>query len=79
MNGKLFKVINNLFNFNLILLIEIMLKDPNFNLLYAYTGLISQTKQLTNAYWMPRNISVRVFFIFNIYLSKNKLNSIIVH
>ena len=38
--------------------IEIMLLDPDFNQLYVYTGLISQTKQETNAYWLPKNISV---------------------
>jgi hypothetical protein len=41
-----------------------MLKDPNFNRDYAYTGLISSTKEVTNAYWMPRNISV-CFILFN--------------
>jgi hypothetical protein len=40
-----------------------MLKDPNFNQDYAYTGLLSQTKEVTDAYWIPRNISVRFFFI----------------
>jgi hypothetical protein len=35
-----------------------MLKDENFNSDYAYTGLISQTKQVNNAYWIPKNISV---------------------
>ncbi len=41
-----------------------MLKDPNFNEDYVYTGLISPTKQVTNAYWVPMNISVcfRIFF-----------------
>ncbi len=39
-----------------------MLKDPNFNQDYVYTGLLSQTKQVTNAYWMPRNISVNLVF-----------------
>jgi hypothetical protein len=38
--------------------LEIMLKDPNFNSNYAYTGLVSQSKQVTDAYWMPKNISV---------------------
>jgi hypothetical protein len=41
-----------------------MLNDPNFNQDYAYTGLLSQTKQVTNAYWMPRNISVNFLFFF---------------
>ncbi|UJR29534.1 hypothetical protein I4U23_010751 [Adineta vaga] len=36
---------------------EIMLKDPNFSENYVYTGLLSQTKQVTNAYWMPKNIT----------------------
>ncbi|CAF1215178.1 unnamed protein product [Adineta ricciae] len=36
---------------------EIMLEDPNFNQNYVYTGLVSQTKQVTNAFWMPRNTS----------------------
>lgn len=40
-----------------------MLKDPNFNADYVYTGLISQTKQVTNSYWMPKNISVSFSFI----------------
>jgi hypothetical protein len=35
-----------------------MLNDPNFNADYAYTGLISQTKQVNDAYWVPMNISV---------------------
>jgi hypothetical protein len=48
-----------------------MLKDPDFNMLYAYTGLISQTKQTTDAYWMPRNISVSSF---NLNLKKEKNN-----
>ncbi|CAF3322799.1 unnamed protein product, partial [Rotaria sp. Silwood2] len=34
-----------------------MLKDPNFKSNYVYTGLISQSKQVDNAYWMPKNIS----------------------
>lgn len=38
--------------------LEIMLTDSNFNDDYAYTGLISPTKQVNNAYWLPRNISV---------------------
>ncbi|CAF4100035.1 unnamed protein product, partial [Adineta steineri] len=34
-----------------------IVQDPNFSENYVYTGLISQTKQVNNAYWMPRNIS----------------------
>lgn len=57
-----------------------MLQDPNFSADYVYTGLISPTKQVNDAYWMPRNISV--YFIY-LYL-ENKLffiflNSTIVH
>ena len=40
-----------------------MLKDPNFNSDYVYTGLISNTKQVTDAYWIPKTISV--CFLFN--------------
>lgn len=40
-------------------LIEIMLKDPNFNLDYVYTGLISPRKDPSNSFWLPRNISVK--------------------
>ena len=40
------------------ILLEIMYKDPNFSENYVYTGLISETKQITDAYWFPRNISV---------------------
>jgi hypothetical protein len=36
-----------------------MLYDPDFDQDYVYTGLISPTKQVNDAYWMPRNISVR--------------------
>ncbi|CAF0846728.1 unnamed protein product [Rotaria sordida] len=46
---------NNAYEWQLIQ--EIMLKDSNFNVDYVYTSLISQTKQVQDAYWMPRNIS----------------------
>ncbi len=47
------------FNFeNISFILEIMLKDPDFNADYVYTGLISPTKQVTDAYWVPLNISV---------------------
>ena len=42
-----------------------MLKDPNFNADYVYTGLISPTKQVTNAYWTPTNLPVSSFFFFS--------------
>jgi len=48
-----------------------MLYDPDFNEDYAYTGLISQTKQVTDAYWMPKNISVG-FILF-----ENKIKSVV--
>jgi hypothetical protein len=35
-----------------------MLNDPDFNQDYVYTGLISPSKQVTDAYWLPMNISV---------------------
>lgn len=44
--------------FSVNLLVEIMFYDPNFSDDYVYTGLLSPTKQLNNAYWLPRNISV---------------------
>jgi hypothetical protein len=50
--SNLFYKIYSFFN------LEIMLKDPNFNVDYVYTGLVSPTKQVTDAYWSPRNISV---------------------
>lgn len=37
---------------------EIMLKDPDFTANYVYTGLLSQTKSVTDAYWIPTNTSV---------------------
>lgn len=43
---------------------EIMLNDPNFVDNYVYTGLISQTKETNNSYWMPRNISVSTSDLF---------------
>ncbi|CAF2040937.1 unnamed protein product [Rotaria magnacalcarata] len=46
---------NNAYEWQLIQ--EIMLNDNNFNSDYAYTGLISQSKQINDAYWMPKNIS----------------------
>ncbi|CAF1112160.1 unnamed protein product [Adineta steineri] len=46
---------NNAYEWQLVQ--EIMLKDPNFTADYVYTGLISETKQVNNAYWMPMNIS----------------------
>ncbi|CAF1124596.1 unnamed protein product [Rotaria sp. Silwood1] len=46
---------NNAYEWQLIQ--EIMLKDSNFKSDYVYTGLISQSKQVNNAYWMPKNIS----------------------
>ena len=46
-------------------LVEIMLSDSKFNDDYAYTGLISPTKQVNNAYWLPRNISVCVLIVFH--------------
>ncbi len=52
-------------------ILEIMLYDPDFNEDYAYTGLISQTKQVTDAYWMPKNISV-CFILF-----ENKIKSVV--
>jgi hypothetical protein len=42
-----------------------MLKDPAFNAEYVYTGLISPTKQVTDAYWVPMNISV----CFKVFIS----------
>ncbi len=42
-----------------------MLKDPNFNAEYVYTGLYSPTKTVTNAYWLPRNISVSFIILIN--------------
>ena len=38
--------------------LEIMLTDVNFNAPYVYTGLISPNQKETNAYWVPRNVSV---------------------
>ena len=35
-----------------------MLTDVNFNAPYVYTGLISPNQKETNAYWVPRNVSV---------------------
>ncbi|UJR20328.1 hypothetical protein I4U23_023459 [Adineta vaga] len=46
---------NNAYEWQLVQ--EIMLRDTSFNALYVYTGLISQTKQVSNAYWMPMNNS----------------------
>ena len=46
--------------------LEIMLKDPDFNADYVYTGLISETKQVTNAYWVPQNISVCICILINV-------------
>ncbi|CAF2093138.1 unnamed protein product [Rotaria magnacalcarata] len=46
---------NNAYEWQLIQ--EIMLNDSNFNPFYVYTGLISETKQVENAYWIPTNIS----------------------
>ena len=43
-----------------------MLTDQNFNDDYVYTGLLSPTKQVTNAYWLPRNISVCLVILFSI-------------
>jgi hypothetical protein len=40
--------------------LEIMLKDETFNENYVYTGLLSETKRTDNAYWMPKNVSVRL-------------------
>ena len=37
---------------------EIMFFDADFDVSYAYVGLRSPTKQLNDAYWMPRNRSV---------------------
>ena len=53
------------FQIEFIFKIEIMLKDPNFNADYVYTGLISPTKQVTNAYWTPTNLPVSSFFFFS--------------
>ncbi|CAF1452722.1 unnamed protein product, partial [Adineta ricciae] len=46
---------NNAYEWQLVQ--EIMLGDSSFIGTYAYTGLISPTKQVTNAYWMPMNTS----------------------
>lgn len=58
-----------------------MLKDENFNSNYVYTGLISQTKQVNDAYWMPKNISVNkiIIYFLNKIINKICLISIIIH
>jgi len=44
---------------------EIMLNDPGFTANYAYTGILSPTKSVTDAYWIPTNASVRRNDLFN--------------
>ena len=69
--GSFFQTIIDLFLQKYIL--EIMLKDRNFNVDYVYTGLLSPIKSLTDAYWLPRNISVCFIIFMKIFLKKSNL------
>jgi hypothetical protein len=44
-----------------LLRLEIMFKDQDFTEPYVYTGLRSPTKQVTDVYFTPQNISVSIF------------------